>query len=247
MNNEELSTEGSLRLISKMIYEAKGYFHESGLAALVAGAAAAGAASAATIFSADFNDFTNGKFPAEQYDTGNNVYAVGDVPHWTHSSNGHAIHAVERSSGDFAVMFYDTDIIYYDTPLAANTLGQTYVVSFEAATGVYYDPNQLTGPQGYLDIRINDATGVLASYHYTPTSSTFSPASFTYTGKGTGNVYLLIQDGIANDNRFAGALDNISVASVPEPASWSMLIMGFGAMGAAVRRHARRNTKVRFG
>ena len=37
MNQEELTTENSLKLINRMIYEAKGYFHESGLAALVYG------------------------------------------------------------------------------------------------------------------------------------------------------------------------------------------------------------------
>jgi hypothetical protein len=37
MNQEELSTEKSLKLISRMIYEARGYFHESGLSALVYG------------------------------------------------------------------------------------------------------------------------------------------------------------------------------------------------------------------
>lgn len=37
MNQEELTTEKSLKLINKMIYEARGYFHESGLSALVYG------------------------------------------------------------------------------------------------------------------------------------------------------------------------------------------------------------------
>jgi hypothetical protein len=37
MNPEELSTEKSLKLINQMIYEAKGYYHESGLSALVYG------------------------------------------------------------------------------------------------------------------------------------------------------------------------------------------------------------------
>ena len=37
MNQEELSTENSLKLINRMIYEARGYFHESGLSALVYG------------------------------------------------------------------------------------------------------------------------------------------------------------------------------------------------------------------
>lgn len=37
MNQEELTTEKSLKLINRMIYEARGYFHESGLSALVYG------------------------------------------------------------------------------------------------------------------------------------------------------------------------------------------------------------------
>jgi MFS family permease len=37
MNQEELTIEKSLKLINRMIYEARGYFHESGLSALVYG------------------------------------------------------------------------------------------------------------------------------------------------------------------------------------------------------------------
>jgi hypothetical protein len=37
MNQEELTTEKSLKLINRMIYEARGYFYESGLSALVYG------------------------------------------------------------------------------------------------------------------------------------------------------------------------------------------------------------------
>ena len=33
------------------------------------------------------------------------------------------------------------------------------------------------------------------------------------------------------------AIDNLSVGAVPEPASWAMLIAGFGVVGAAARRH----------
>src|SRR6185312_14226329 len=37
MEEKELSNEESLRLINRMIYEAKGYFYESGIGALVYG------------------------------------------------------------------------------------------------------------------------------------------------------------------------------------------------------------------
>ena len=37
MEEKQLSNEESLQLINRMIYQAKGYFHESGLSALIYG------------------------------------------------------------------------------------------------------------------------------------------------------------------------------------------------------------------
>ena len=36
---------------------------------------------------------------------------------------------------------------------------------------------------------------------------------------------------------YGPALDNVSVSAVPEPATWAMMIIGFGSAGAMVRRH----------
>ncbi|WP_294045003.1 PEPxxWA-CTERM sorting domain-containing protein [Sphingomonas sp.] len=62
------------------------------------------------------------------------------------------------------------------------------------------------------------------------------------------------------DGTFTGAVDNVNVAfgqtayssnfevataAVPEPATWAMMMLGFGAMGAALR--SRRRAKVVFG
>ncbi|MGL4541450.1 MAG: PEPxxWA-CTERM sorting domain-containing protein, partial [Polymorphobacter sp.] len=35
-------------------------------------------------------------------------------------------------------------------------------------------------------------------------------------------------------------LDNVSVTAVPEPASWALLIGGFGLVGSALRRARKR-------
>jgi hypothetical protein len=48
----------------------------------------------------------------------------------------------------------------------------------------------------------------------------------------------LINDGAGNFV-FLGQYDGPGVAGVPEPASWAMLIMGFGLSGAAMRRRRR--------
>ncbi len=40
----------------------------------------------------------------------------------------------------------------------------------------------------------------------------------------------------------AGSGVGISVAAVPEPATWAMMLIGFGAMGASLRRNRRKQT-----
>ena len=51
---------------------------------------------------------------------------------------------------------------------------------------------------------------------------------------GTGHDTLLFTNGTVGDN-YAG-LDDVSVTAVPEPASWGLMILGFGGLGAALRR-----------
>ena len=46
-------------------------------------------------------------------------------------------------------------------------------------------------------------------------------------------LYFGVMDGVFSDN---GGRFDISVGGVPEPASWAMLIAGFGLVGASMRR-----------
>lgn len=43
----------------------------------------------------------------------------------------------------------------------------------------------------------------------------------------------------ATDTAFGPALDNVSVGAVPEPASWALMIVGFGGLGVSLRRRRR--------
>ncbi len=58
--------------------------------------------------------------------------------------------------------------------------------------------------------------------------------SFTVAAGGTIHIGLVDQSGTPGGNDFG--VDNIRVASVPEPASWALMITGFGAAGAMLRR-----------
>ncbi len=164
-------------------------------------------------FSYDFDGYTNGNSAMTQAGTGLTVEANGDLPGWTKNLSAGNIHAVDRSgSGNFAVMLYDGNLMYYATPIAANTLGASYTVAFDGAIAVYAAAYQATAAGDYVQFLINDANGTIGSYKYTPTSTAFSPASFTYTGSGlAGGVYLVMMDGNPGDGRFGGAIDNVSV------------------------------------
>jgi len=61
----------------------------------------------------------------------------------------------------------------------------------------------------------------------------------TFTvGAGSLRVGLFDSDGDPSGNDFA--IDNIMVAAVPEPITWSLMLIGFGGIGAALRSQRRR-------
>ncbi|WP_419814060.1 PEPxxWA-CTERM sorting domain-containing protein [Glacieibacterium sp.] len=71
------------------------------------------------------------------------------------------------------------------------------------------------------------------SPYYTPTSytnvsvtSTNGIGGFSFTDFAQGNTII----------------DNLAAATVPEPASWAMMVLGFGAIGSALRRRKTAST-----
>lgn len=225
--------------------------------AVVAGCMAlASQASAATIFSDGFNSYTTGNYGTQAV-TGLTIGAFGTLPGWT-AAGQNVVHAVQRSTGDWAVMLYggnsaaQANVITMSSGIAANTLNALYQVSFAGAAATYATSNQGNAAGDLLRFDVLRANNsVLASYLYDPAdwstvvssgSNPFTAGAFFYTGDGTGAVRLRVT-GAAAAGRFGGALDNVAISSVPEPASWAMMIGGFGLVGANLRR---RRTAVRF-
>lgn len=80
------------------------------------------------------------------------------------------------------------------------------------------------------------STGTLTSGENQP----FTNYSLTFTAVDGGNVQLFI--GTDETSVFGPVLDNVSLSAtgVPEPASWALMLVGFGGLGAAIRGARRR-------
>ncbi|MBU0801782.1 MAG: choice-of-anchor C family protein [Alphaproteobacteria bacterium] len=96
-----------------------------------------------------------------------------------------------------------------------------------------------------------DGAPVTKSVTVGATGATTSNYSFDFTGFNKANMgwtnyqYSFVATGASTTLSFASqdatsfgaALDNVSVtAAVPEPATWAMMILGFGLVGGAMRR-----------
>jgi hypothetical protein len=119
----------------------------------------------------------------------------------------------------------------------ATIIGNRYRLSFEhGAFGIGSQTlfanvndvlsNALLGSGNYVDVAQAgpDALGLV-----------FSSSSFEFTATGLSTRLAFNVDPFSAN--VDGVLDNVSLAAVvPEPSTWALLILGFGAIGFAMRR-----------
>jgi hypothetical protein len=120
----------------------------------------------------------------------------------------------------------------------ATVLGQSYLVRFDlAAFGI-------PGTQA-MRVNIDDVTNATntATHDYLVASNSdldagFNSYAFAFTATGA-LTRLSFQDLDSVTDNIDAVVDNISVAGAPEPVSWLLMIVGFGGLGAGLRRHRR--------
>lgn len=69
--------------------------------------------------------------------------------------------------------------------------------------------------------------------------------SFNFIANSTTTNLRFSADPATSNGFFGLALDNVAIISAPEPATWAMMLLGFGLIGAAMRY--RRTPRVSFG
>ena len=117
-------------------------------------------------------------------------------------------------------------------------IGQRYAVKF------YWGASQLQDRSGDTTERLEVGFGG----NPTQTTATLAtPAqgfegwfaqSFTFTATGTSQLLSFLSHGTPGGLPPVAVLDGVSVAAVPEPAMWGLMIVGFGLVGVAARRRA---------
>ncbi|MDB5582891.1 MAG: sorting protein [Bradyrhizobium sp.] len=119
-----------------------------------------------------------------------------------------------------------------DWLLSGLTAGHDYRLSFSTAGSLIVPTATFTvGGLG------------LTQTSYTP-GTTFSTQYLYFTATGTsGQISFVTQGGPSNA---ATALDSFALSAVPEPASWALMLLGFGLLGVSLRRRGNVNTSVTY-
>jgi choice-of-anchor C domain-containing protein len=119
--------------------------------------------------------------------------------------------------------------------------GQRYRVTFWVAR----NPDSGIDPRtGFVDVG-----GTATQYSFTNAPSTranmkWQQKTYEFIAAGASTTLRFSADPATSQQFFGLALDNVSIAAVPEPATWAMMIMGFGLIGGALR--SRKAATVRF-
>jgi hypothetical protein len=129
--------------------------------------------------------------------------------------------------------------------------GHGYYVDLDGTTGSNNDPaGQLTsvlsfGPGAYkltfdLAGNLRNAPSETTTVNLGDFTTSLTPANtdpfvtHTITFSTAASGHLVFTD-LGPSNQQGNLLDNITLASVPEPATWAMMIMGLAGVGAALR------------
>ena len=191
------------------------------------------------LFAENFDSYT-GNQNNTQYQTGLKVAYGGNVTRWSNAGTS-TMHAVNlNGAGNWAIMFYQDNVITQATGIAANSNGVTYQVDFDYGTAVYGTAQaaQRTLASDGLRVEVLRAAGTtLASNTYQPGAwsnpananlSAGKHGTLQYVGDGSGVVRLRIgPTAPLTTGRFEGEIDNLIVSEVAAPAVTAPLINQF--------------------
>lgn len=152
------------------------------------------------------------------------------------TSNSHTLDNVGRS--DFIALVFSTAVNISSARLtpflvSSDPRDNDAFVSYTSLAGAYTSPNPTA-------LALNNAVfGTLQTSGYNVTGNNTSPYDTSLNSAGKfGNVWVIgaaRPNPDSNDDGFKLSAITVTTA-VPEPATWAMMLVGFGLIGAALRR-----------
>jgi len=123
------------------------------------------------------------------------------------------------------------------------TVGETYALSFYQAAGQQLG---FTGPTTERWRVTFGGQTQLSSLFTLPQGGVgdWQKQTMTFTASATSQVLSFLAQGTPNGAPPISMLDGVSLTAVPETATWAMMLMGFGLVGAGARARTRSRAAV---
>jgi len=153
----------------------------------------------------------------------NGGFETGDFTGWTPNAVSFPIYVVTApvQSGTYAAQIAG----YASGP---NTLSQTVATTASQVYKLSFWYWQDGGTPNGFDVSWNGNS--IYSQTDTNTAVTFQQVVANVTGTGSDLLVFTAY----NDPAYT-YLDNVAIAGIPEPASWALMLLGFGGLGVAIR------------
>jgi len=196
------------------------------------------------------NLISNGSFESPALAAGQYVVPNSTYGGWTYTNGssigGNAQALVDNNQGPNGfsgnMSYTGFDGVQFAGIQADSRISQAFTATSTSALLTWLDAGRpsnfengcCTGNQTY-NVMLNDAT---VASNSTTTAQDFASHSLTLTGLVVGNSYTLAFAGQTSTDE-TSFIDNVSVTdigAVPEPATWALMVGGFGLVGAAARR-----------
>jgi hypothetical protein len=139
-----------------------------------------------------------------------------------------------------AVAYFDVSStigLSFSTPIAAFGFYGTDIGDFNGQLILTLIRNGGTNTVLNVPHTLNAANGSLLFFGVIDTANPFDAIQFSNTLSGT--------DFFGFDDMIVGDVRQVT-GGIPEPSTWAMLILGFGAVGATLRRRQRQVARVSF-
>ena len=171
-----------------------------------------------SLFTEDFNGIRDGG-DGGQWQTGLPLKHSASLPGWT-KTGLNSIHALQRSSGNWAVQFVGADagnnVLVLDFGFSANIKDRNYVVTYDVGPSVWAAGQQATNADHRLTIELlRTDNSVLAKHIVAPGAwagkQVFAQRTFSYQGDGSGELRFRLSPVEPKGTNFHGAIDNLQV------------------------------------